>query len=173
VHSPQRELGRIRAALIEEIKSMGLRGLRVDGPPNRETMEAVAELRIPVMYYPAEPGGGGPAKWYHMLASSYPTVNFILPHLGSYRTNEWWAHIEAIDLCKRYSNIYLETSGLARLKYLEMAARELPADRIVFGSSAPELDPRVELFGIRLLKLPPAEEAKVLRGNFVKLLGEV
>lgn len=144
VHSPQREAGRIRPALVEELRSLGLRGVRVDGDPNRKLMDAVAELSIPIVYYPDLSGGATPARSYHMIATHYPTVKFILPHIGSYRTNHWWAHIEAIDLCKRYPNIYLETSGLARFKYLEMAAAELPADRIIFGSSAPELDPRSE-----------------------------
>lgn len=170
VHSPQREAGRFRPALVEDIRTLGLRGVRVDGTPNRELMEVAAELAIPVVYYPESGGGAGPARSYHMIATYYPTVKFILPHIGSYRTNEWWAHIEAIDLCKRYANIYLETSGLARLKYLEMAARELPAERILFGSYAPELDPRVELYGVRLLKLPAEREAGVLGGNFLRLL---
>jgi predicted TIM-barrel fold metal-dependent hydrolase len=157
VHRPQREVGRLRVALMESVRSLGLRGVRVDGPPNRELMDAAAELAIPIIFSPDSSGGAGPARSYHMIASYYPTVSLILPHIGSYRTNQWWAHIEAIDLCKRYAKIYLETSGLARLKYL-------------FGSYAPELDPRIEIYGVRLLKLPAEAEARVLGGNFLDLV---
>jgi predicted TIM-barrel fold metal-dependent hydrolase len=170
VHSPQREAGRIRAALVAEVKSLGLRGLRVDGHPTREVLEVSAELGIPVIYYPDESGGAGPARRYHMIATAYPTVNFILPHLGSYRSRRWWAHIEAIDLCKRYPNVHLETSGIAYLKYLIRAAKELPAEKMLFGSCAPELDPRVEIYSVRLLKLSTAQEAEVLGGNIQRLL---
>lgn len=169
-HSPQRETGRLRQVLNEEVKSMGLRGLKTDGHPTREVLDVVAELGIPVIYYPDE-GSAGPARMYHVMLAAYPTVNFILPHLGSYRSGLWWAHVEAIDLAKRYSNLYLETSGVSSHKYLEMAARELPAERIIFGSNSPELDPRVEAYAIKLLKLSSPQEAAIWGGNIRRLLG--
>ena len=169
-HSPLREAGRLRQLLTGEVWSMGLRGVRFDGHPNREAMDAVAELDIPVMYYPQMASGNGPARWFHMIASAYPRVNFILPHLGNYRSLVWWAPVEAIDLAKRYPNVYLDTSGLGSLKYLWMAVRELPAEKLLFGTCAPELDPRVERQAVRLMKLPRGKEELVLGGNILRLL---
>ncbi len=171
VHSPQRETGRLKAMLTQEVREMGLRGLKTDGHPTREILDAVAELGIPVIYYPDSSGGSGPARMFHMMAATYPSVSFILPHLGSYRSENWWAHIETIDLAKRYPNVYIETSGILSHKYLEMAARDLPAEKIIFGSYSPELDPRVEVHAVRLLKLPGHQEAGVLGGNLQRLLG--
>ena len=144
---------------------MGLKGIRFDGHPGREAMDTVLQLGIPVMYYPKLGTGAGPARHYHMLAEAYPRVKFILPHLGMYRSLTWWAHVEAIDLAKRHANIYLDTSGIGSLKYLEMAAAELPTDRLLFGTSAPELDPRVEREAVRLLKLGVDREEKGARGQ--------
>jgi len=192
VHSPQRETGRLRPMLLEEVKAMGLKGVKSDGHPTRELLDVVAELKIPVMYTPdsreltqatserAERRyltlevvrAGPPAETYHMMAMLYPTINFILPHLGSYRSMTWWAHINAIDLAKRYPNVYLETSGVLSHKFLEMAAQELPAEKLLFGTYAPELDPRLEIFAIKLLKLPAPKEAQVLGGNMQRLLGQ-
>src|SRR6266487_2528599 len=62
-HSPQREEGRVAIMLREEVKSMGLRGVRSDGHPNRELMDAAAELRIPVIYYPKVTGGQTISRW--------------------------------------------------------------------------------------------------------------
>jgi predicted TIM-barrel fold metal-dependent hydrolase len=169
-HSPQRETGRLRQMLNAEVRSMGLRGLKTDGHPTREVLDVVAELGIPIIYYPDE-GSAGPARMYHVMLAAYPTVNFILPHLGSYRSGLWWAHLESINLAKRYPNLYLETSGVSSHKYLEMAARELPAERIIFGSNAPELDPRVEVYAIKLLKLRRPQVAAILGGNIRRLLG--
>jgi predicted TIM-barrel fold metal-dependent hydrolase len=172
VHSPQREAGEIRGALAEEVRSMGLRGLRTDGHPTREVMDAAAELRIPVMYYP-QPGrnhGETPARWYHTLAATYPMVNLILPHLGQYGSWAWYGHMEALDLVRRYPNVYVDTSAIGSLKYLEMAVRELPPERILFGSHAPELDPRVAMEAIRLLKLPPERLAAITGANLLRLL---
>ena len=170
-HSPQRETGRLRQMLTEEVKSMGLRGVRSDGQPTREFVDAALELEIPVMYYPMPGRGQDVGRFFHMPATAYPQVNFILPHLGKYRSSSWWPHMEAIDLARRYRNVYLDTSGVGSFKYLEMAARELPPEKILFGTCAPELDPRVEREALGLLRLPPESYAKVAGGNIVRLLG--
>jgi predicted TIM-barrel fold metal-dependent hydrolase len=168
-HSPQREAGRLRRMLAEEVKSMGLRAVRSDGHPTRELLDAALELNVPVMYYPS-------GRWqelgafYHMPATAYPKVNFIIPHLGQYRSTRWPPHMEAIDLAKRYPNVYVDTAGIGSLKYLEMAVRELPPEKILFGTCAPEHDPRVEREALRLLKLAPERYAKVAGGNILRLL---
>lgn len=170
-HSPQREAGRLAAMLTGEVRSMGLRGVRSDGHPNRELMDAAAELRIPVMYYPKVAAGQTIGRWLHTAIGAYPMVDFIVPHLGQYHSHAWWGHIETIDAARRYPNLFLDTSALGSLKYLELAAKDLPAEKLLFGSCAPELDPRVQMEAIRLLKLPPAARAQVLGGNIVRLLG--
>jgi len=171
VHNPERESGQLRRTLIGEVKSMGLKGVRSDGHPTRELLDAVAELNIPVIYYPDLSEYPGPARAYYMIATAYPSVKFILPHLGAFRSWQWWAHYEAMDLVRRFPNIYVGTSSVISRKYLEMAARELPPQRMLFGSFAPELDPRVEMFSVKLLKLPEQSEALVLGSNMQRLLG--
>jgi predicted TIM-barrel fold metal-dependent hydrolase len=170
VHNPQSEAGRVRQMLTEEVNSMGIRGVRSDGHPTRELVDTAAALRIPVIYYPKLNAGQTAARWYHTLAATYPQVDFVLPHLGRYRSSPWWGHMEAMDLARRYPNVYVDTSGIGSLKYLEMAVQELPPERILFGTFAPELDPRVGMKAIRLLKLPPEGYAKVMGGNILKLL---
>jgi hypothetical protein len=170
VHNPQTETGRLKAMLTEEVKSMGLKGLKTDGHPTREILDVVAELEIPVIFYPVPDPCSELARMYHFMAATYPSVNFILPHLGSYRSDYWWVHVEAIDLAKRHHNVHLEASGIESIRYLEMAARELPAEQLVFGSFSPEHDPRVEIHNFKLLKLPPEQEAKALGGNIQRLL---
>jgi len=58
-------------------------------------------------------------------------------------------------------------------EYLEMAVRELPAEKIIFGTDGPLVDSRVELYKIRLLKLPKEKEEKILSGNIRRLLPNV
>ena len=170
VHSPEREAGQIRQLLTEEVESMGLRAVRSDGHPTRELLDTAADLDVPVIYYPKRRPGQGPGRWYHMIASAYPQVRFLLPHLGEYRSDTWWGHVEALDLVRRYPNVYVDTSGIGSLKYLEMAVRELPLERNLFATFAPELDPRVGMAAIRLMKLPSGQYAKVMGGNILELL---
>jgi len=124
----------------------------------------VAELGIPVLYHPDRVAD------FHMIASEYPRVPFIVAHLGSFASANWTEHLAAIDIARRYSNVYLDTSGVAFWKYLQMAAKEAGPEKVIFGSDGPELDSRVELYKVRLLKLPPADEAKVVGGNILRLL---
>jgi predicted TIM-barrel fold metal-dependent hydrolase len=172
VHSPMRETGQIRQMLTQEVRSMGLKGVRSDGHPTRELLDAAAELGIPVVYYPElHDFPAGPVHAYFMVATAHPAVKFIMPHLGCYRTEVWWAPIQAIDLARRFRNLHLGTSGCISVKYMEMAARELPAEQILFGSSAPELDPRVEIHAVKLLKLQGQARDAVLGGNMQRILG--
>jgi predicted TIM-barrel fold metal-dependent hydrolase len=170
-HSPQREGGRLRGLLADEVKAMGLRGVRSDGHPTRELLDAALELGVPIMYYPQAGPGRQIASFFHMPATAYPKVNFILPHLGQFRSLNWAAHIEAIELGRRYPNVYVDTSGVGSFKYLEMAVRELPAEKILFGTCAPELDPRVEKEALRLLKLQGDDYSKISRLNLLRLVG--
>ena len=169
-HSPQREAGSLARALRDEVKSMGLSGVRSDGQPTRELLDAALELRIPVLYYPSGVEWQELGHFYHMPTMAYPKVDFIIPHIGQYCSWHWPPHIQAIDLAKRYRNVYLDISGVGSFKYVEMAARELPAEKILFGTCAPEMDPRMGTEALQLLKLPPDRYAKVAGANFRQLI---
>jgi predicted TIM-barrel fold metal-dependent hydrolase len=105
-----------------------------------------------------------------MIAAEYPRIPLIMAHLGNFASRDWSEHLEAMAVARRYPNVSLETSSVVFFKFLEMAAKELGPGRLIFGSDGPELDSRVELYKVRLLKLAPAEEAMVLGGNIQRLL---
>ena len=71
------------------------------------------------------------------------------------------------DFCKAV----FAGSSVVFFKYLEQAANELDAEKLIFGSDGPLVDSRVELYKIRLLALPQAKERLVLSGNILRLLG--
>jgi predicted TIM-barrel fold metal-dependent hydrolase len=104
------------------------------------------------------------------VVRTHPQIDFILAHLGSFASKDWQEHIRAIEAAKHLPNLYLETSSVVFFPYLERAAQELPAEKLLFGSDGPLVDPRVELFKIRLLKLPPEKEDLVMGGNIRRLL---
>ena len=120
-HDQQSGAGRIPGMLRREVEQLGLKGLTLHKLPTRDVLEAVAKLRIPVLYHPQE------FSDYYMIAEAFRRFNSSWP-------------------------------------------KELGPDKIIFGSDGPEQDSRVELYKIRLLKLPPADEAKILSGNILRLL---
>lgn len=163
-HDPETEAGRIRRMLAQEVREMGLKGLKLHKLPTREVLDTVAELKIPILYHPAK------VSDFHQIAALYPEIPFIMAHLGSFASANYAEHIAAIDAARRYPNVYLETSSVVFFEFLEQAVRELPPEKVLFGSDGPLVDSRVELFKIRLLKLSPEHEAKVLSGNILRLL---
>lgn len=108
-----------------------------------------------------------------MIASSYPQINFIMAHLGSFASQNWSEHLLAIDVARRYRNVYLETSSVVFFEYLEDGRDELLRRKLSFGTDGPLVDSRVELYKIRLLRLPKEKEQKILSGNILRLLPKV
>lgn len=165
-HHPINEKGEIRSLLFHEVHELGLRGLKLHEQPTPEVLDAVKELGIPVLYHPRR------VALYEEFVASYPTINFILAHMGSDQSTDWREHLAALDLAKRYLNVHLDTSaGCLMAEFLDRAIKELPPQQIVFGSDEPEIDCRMELKRIRVLKLPAESEELILGGNMLRLLG--
>ena len=142
-------------------------GLKVHGHdalPTREICDAARAFRLPVIVDVA-----GKAHAIDMFAPQYPDVNFIIAHLGSF-ADDWRAHERVIEQMARHPNVYSDTSGVRRFDYLVQAIKRAGSRKFVFGSDGPWLHPALELYKIRLLGLPPAEEALVLGGTARRLI---
>lgn len=162
-HNPETEADRIPELLTREVRELGLKGLKVTRLPGRGVLDTVSQLGIPLLYQAER------VVNLNMIARDFPRISFIVAHLGSFNY-VWGEHVAAIDAARRYPNVYLDTSMVGLFQFLEMAAREVGAGKLIFGSGGPEFDSRVELYKIKLLKFSAADEAKVLGGNILRLL---
>ena len=166
----ERDRGRVQAMVREAVEEHGLLGLKVhrhDARITREICAAARHYRLPVLYDVM-----GEVSVCELLATEYPDVPFIIPHLGSF-ADDWRAQLAFIDHLARHRNIFTDTSGVRRFDLLVMAARRAGAEKILFGSDGPWLHPGVELEKVRALKLPPNEEARVMGGNCLRLLRRI
>jgi uncharacterized protein len=164
-----RDAGRIHQMVERAVTHWGFRGIKLhgyDAMPTREVCEAARAYRLPVLVDVV----GQPAVM-EMLASQYPDVNFIIPHLGSFR-DDWRAHQQVIDQLVRYRNVYADTSGVRRFDYIVETVRRAGPGKLLFGSDGPWLHPGVELHKIRLLGLRPEDEALVLGRNALLLMSK-
>ncbi|MFN8453538.1 MAG: amidohydrolase family protein [Anaerolineae bacterium] len=162
-----RDAGRVHEMVQEAVTRWGFRGLKVhcyDAPPTREVCEAVRAFGIPMLLDVV-----GRAYLVDLVAAQYPDVNFIIPHLGSFM-DDWRAQQQVVDQLVRHPNVYGDTAGVRRFDYLVQAVKRAGARKLLFGSDGPWLHPGVELHKIRLLRLPPAEEALILGGNALRLI---
>jgi uncharacterized protein len=165
VHT-QRDRGRIHQIVAETVRwgFCGIKIHRLDGPATREVCEVARSFQLPLLYDPV-----GKAELIDLLAPQYPDVNFIIPHLGSF-ADDWSTHLRVIDQIVRHPNVYTDTSGVRRFDYLVQAVKRGGAHKVLFGSDGPWLHPSLELHKIRLLGLPPAQEALILGENLLRLI---
>jgi len=166
VHS-RRDAGRVFEIVARAVREYGFRGLKVhgyDALPTREVCETVRRLRIPMLVDVV-----GRAYIVELLASQYPDVNFIIPHLGSFM-DDWRAQQQVVDQLVRFPNLYADTAGVRRFDYIVQAIKRAGARKLIFGSDGPWLHPGVELHKIRVLRLQPEDEALILGGNVLRLL---
>ena len=166
-HDPVKEKGRIRTMLLRECRELGLRGLKLHVTPTPEVLDTVAELGIPILWHPSPD-----VAVFNKVAAAYPKIDFILAHLGSDLSADWREHAAAIDSARDHPNVYLDTGAAVLTRYIEQAVKELGPEKVIFGSDEPEVDCRLEIFKIRVLKLPKEQEEKILGGNMARLLSK-
>jgi hypothetical protein len=154
------------------VRRYGFRGIKVhkaNAPISREICQTARALSLPILYDIV-----GDIPQVDLLATEYPTVNFIIPHLGSFADN-WRAQLAMIDPLTRFPNVYCDTSAVLRFDILRKALMRAGPRKFLFGSDGPWLHPGVELAKVRALiddlKLNPAEQQMILGLNFIRLLG--
>jgi predicted TIM-barrel fold metal-dependent hydrolase len=164
---PKRDAGEIFPMIKNAVTRWGFRGIKVHGHdalPTREVCETARALHLPLLV-----DVFGKAHVIDMLAPQYPDVNFIIPHFGSF-ADDWKVLQRVVDQLVRYPNVYADTSGVRQFDYLVQAVRRAGPHKILFGSDGPWLHPGVELYKIRMLRLPPNAEALILGGNAIRLM---
>lgn len=164
---PERDRGRVYKLVRLAVERYGFQGIKVhryDGRITREICETARMFSLPVLYDVM-----GEVSAVELLASEYPDVSFIIPHLGSF-ADDWRAQLAFLDHLARHRNIYTDTSGVRRFDLLEQAVRRAGAKKILFGSDGPWFHPGVELAKVRALDLSPSDEQLVLGGNFLRLM---
>jgi predicted TIM-barrel fold metal-dependent hydrolase len=86
---------------------------------------------------------------------------------GTYR-NEW---IDSVEMARQHPNVYLETAtSIVGAGLIEFAVRELGAERLVFGTDSPLLDPAVQKAKITGADIENAQRDAILGGNMRRIL---
>ncbi|HAD12473.1 MAG TPA: amidohydrolase [Saprospirales bacterium] len=152
----------IRVA-VEQYGFCGIKAHRHDARITREVCEAAQAYQIPVLYDVM-----GETSVVELLATEYPKVNFIIPHLSSF-ADDWQAQLSFIPMLERHPNVFTDTSGVRRFDLLEMAVKRAGAGKILFGTDGPWLHPAVELQKVLSLDISARDKQLILSDNFLRL----
>jgi len=133
-------------------------------------VERIAELNGVIMQHTwfktggkDRPGESTPSELAE-LASRFPQQKFLCAHAGG----EWQRGIRAV---RESPNILVETSGFdATAGFIEIALRELGAERIVFGSHLPSRSLGTELGKVIGAQITEKERRLILGENLRSLL---
>jgi predicted TIM-barrel fold metal-dependent hydrolase len=133
-------------------------------------VERIAELQGVIMQHTwfitggkDRPGQTTPAELAE-LAAKFPRQKFLCAHAGG----EWQKGIRAV---RDQQNILVETSGFdATAGFIEMAVRELGAERIVFGSHLPSRSLGTELGKVIGAEISERDKRLILGENYRQLL---
>lgn len=152
----------------------GRRGALPCSHPNFDPLvERIAELDGLIMQHTwfktggKESDGESTPSELAQLARRFPSVSFICAHAGG----EWERGLRAVRSCP---NVLVETSGFdPTAGFLEMAVREVGAERIVFGSHLPSRSLGTELGKVVGAQVSEQDRHQVLGGNLRRLLAPV
>ena len=106
----------------------------------------------------------------HRLASDFPA----LPIIVETQTQKILYHTRPLfALMRDCRNVHVELSNFAGQGFIEYAAREFGAERLVFGSFLPMNDPFVPMGMVLDARIAEQDKALIAGGNLRRLLGEV
>ncbi len=150
----------------------GMRGLKIYSTPEMSIaepamipiLEVCAELNMPILAHTT-------SAECDYLMSHVPEVSFIMAHAGGqpYAHGDW---NRAIMIAAKYRNLYLDTAcSTIDTGFVETCIRTLGADRVIFGTDVPLLDPWPQLEKARQVRLSEEERASYMGGNILRLMG--
>ena len=101
------------------------------------------------------------------IAPRFPNARFVAGHSGNLPV----PRKEAITAAQRHPNVYLETCSTFRSPgVIEQLVEEAGADRVLFGSDIPLMDPRPQIGKIITALISDEAKRQVLGGNARRLL---
>ncbi len=129
-------------------------------------MEEAEKRGLPVFMHSGHPPYSLPWS-IGFLAERFPKVNVVMLHMG----HGHGVYIDAaIKMAKRFSNIYLEMSGMPMGVRIKQAYEEVGHDRIFFGTDFPFHHPSVEIQKVITCGLDEEAQRAIFYENAAKLM---
>jgi predicted TIM-barrel fold metal-dependent hydrolase len=165
----------IRAELTRCIDQLGFRAIKLY-PPYRPwplhdehwfpIYEFAQERGLTVLLHTGTEAQALP-RYLSEIAPRFPRANFVAGHSG----NVAGQRQEAIEAARAHPNIYLETCSSFRTPgVIEELVERGGADRVLFGSDTPLMDPRCQIGKIITAAISDETKRLILGENALRLL---
>ena len=149
----------------------GMKGLKIYSTPEASIaepwtipiLEKCVEFEWPVLAHTT------PAECEYLM-TRVPECKFMMAHAGGqpFAFGDW---NRAIMMAQRFENLYLETaSSTLDSGFVEKAVAGVGAQKIIFGTDTPLLDPYAQLTKIAETRITQEERALLMGGNIQRLM---
>lgn len=129
-------------------------------------MEEARKAGVPVLIHSGHPPFSLPWS-IGELAENFRDVKVVMLHMG----HGHGIYIKsALDVAKRFDNVYLETSGMPMHTKVKEAVEMLGDERVMYGSDIPFHDPSVEIGRVCASGLSQDRLERVFYTNATELL---
>jgi hypothetical protein len=174
---PRRPERAVRAQLEEYIASGRFVGIKlhpslqrtvVSDPAYEMAFQYAEAHAVPILVHTWEGDGFASPDMVADMAAKHPGAETILAHSAGAHTGM----ARVIALAHKHANLWLEISGSTQpWGAMERLCEELGAERVLFGSDLPFLDPRPKLGAVVFAGVSDAAKRAILRDNAVDLFG--
>lgn len=130
--------------------------------------EYAQERGLPILSHNWTGGSVNGKETLHGLAEQYPRLTFIIGHALS-----GWAAIDVnCAIAKLYPNVMLDTTGSGlTFDALPEAVRRVGAERIIWGTDNPFIDPRPGLGRVLMARITDDDKRLILGLNAKRVFG--
>ena len=160
-----------REELRKCFEEYGLRGIKVhpgeDGYPTKTVLTSLHSYNKPILLHCGRSINVVRIEEEVIKPFAMPV---ILAHMGGYPADRK-LYFRALELAKRYPQVYLNTSFVFYQYILELAIKTCPS-KIIFGSDAPGVHPLTAVSSILTLRVPDELKQMVFWDNIVGIVGK-
>lgn len=137
----------------------------------RPFLEFAQEKGLSVLAHSGRWQRFGSYRFIFEAAQNYRSVNFIIAHLGG--DFDMLKVLSPREL-KNYNleNVYFDISATKEYWAIELAIKEVGAQKIIFGSDFPVMYPKMMIEAVEALNVSYEDKEKIFSGNILKLLNE-
>lgn len=157
----------------QTVRRDGIQGLKIHpvtcpvlpyGELVLKLLKKAGELKVPALFHSGDDPLSLPLQ-IAKAAAKCPETTIIMGHMGGFFYVQ-----DAIRSAEKHANIFLDTSVMPYPRLIKKAVKILGAKRVVYGSDAPGVHPKVELLKVRTADLGSEAEERVLGLNMLELL---
>lgn len=129
-----------------------------------DILKMAARYEMPVLFHCSDELMCYPLQLEEAIREC-PDTTVILAHMGGFFHKR-----DALEVCKRNPNVYMDTCEFTFSKEIEKAVREIGAERLLFGTDIPTDNPVFEIEKVKRLGLGQENEDFIFYKNIARIL---